>query len=89
MRIGLTKAERALQKHSSRTGSSFSTNATIASQYNQEGINIVKQILNDPNKIVTPNKLGGIDIYKPNGQGIRFWKDGSMKGLLEPTKRVK
>jgi filamentous hemagglutinin len=80
----LTKAGRALQKHSGRSGSAFNTSATKAADLNKAGQNIVDQIVNNPRSVEKGNRLGGIDIFATDGRGLRFNADGTFRGFLEP-----
>jgi RHS repeat-associated protein len=85
-RNGLTKAGRALQKHSSRPGSAFSTSATRAGDLNAVGQSLVDDILTVPGSMQRGNRLGGVDFLGPDGRGIRFNPDGSFRGFLEPPR---
>ncbi len=31
-----------------------------------------------------PNNVGGIDYYRSDGSGARFYQDGTFRGFLEP-----
>ncbi|HAH55895.1 MAG TPA: hypothetical protein DCM02_11605, partial [Flavobacterium sp.] len=86
-RNGLTKAGRAIQKHSDRLGSAYSYSSKKPDILNAEGQKIVDEILNNPQSIVKPNKFGGIDIISPNEKGVSYSADGSMRGFLEPNTR--
>ncbi|HED66643.1 MAG TPA: hypothetical protein ENJ09_13935 [Planctomycetes bacterium] len=85
-RNGLTKAGRALQKHSSRPGSAFSTAASRAGDLNAAGQSIVDDILTAPGSLQRENRLGGIDVLAPGGRGVRFNPNGSFRGFLEPQR---
>jgi len=82
-RNGLTKAGRALQKHGSRSGSVFPK--VSGKMLNSRGQSILNEILHSPNKIVRPNRFGGLDIFdKITGRGVRYDAEGLFKGFLEP-----
>ncbi len=80
----LTKAGRALQKHSDRTGSAFDAPSKKANDLNRQGQDIVDDILTNPGSSRRPNKLGGEDVIAPDGRGVRYNPDGSFRGFLEP-----
>ncbi|MFN7397198.1 MAG: RHS repeat-associated core domain-containing protein [bacterium] len=82
---GLTKAGRALQKHSDRPGSAFNNPGSKSpGSLNPAGQNVVDDILTTPGTQVKPNRLGGIDVVAPDGRGVRYNPDGSFRGFLEP-----
>ena len=82
---GLTKAGRALQKHGDREGSVFPKSSGSAADRNQQGQEILEEILSSDKQHSRPNRFGGEDIYDSNtGRGARFDGDGNMKGFLEP-----
>src|SRR5690606_38181157 len=56
---GLTVVGRALQKHAGREGSVFQGVKFSHKTANQEGLNILNQIMNSPNKVVQQAKGGG------------------------------
>ncbi len=75
----LTRAGRALQKHSSRKGSVFTRTGTTLKTLNQEGQAIVVEILGDPRTkfIADVAKENGkiisvIDAIAYDGLGMRF-----------------
>lgn len=53
---------------------------------NAQGQAILEEILNGTQqKIVSPNKFGGRDIFDAvTGLGVRFDANGAMMGFLEP-----
>jgi hypothetical protein len=82
---GLTKAGRALQKHGDRGGSVFPKSTGNAAGRNQQGQDILDDILKSGNQTSKPNRFGGNDIFDNNtGRGVRFDGDGNMMGFLEP-----
>ena len=83
-RNGLTKAGRALQKHSSRRGSAYRTSATKASDLNRAGQSIVDDIINNPGSTIKRAHHGGTDVVSPDGRGIGYNPDGTFRGFLEP-----
>ncbi len=82
---GLTKAGRGLQKHGDRKNSIFPKSKGSPAERNKQGQDVLEGILKSNNKTSTPNRFGDEDIYDNNtGRGVRFNKDGSMRGFLEP-----
>jgi filamentous hemagglutinin len=45
---------------------------------------VVDEILNDPDSARRSNRYGGEDVIAPDGRGVRFDRDGSLRGFLEP-----
>ena len=83
----LTKVGRALQKHGSRQGSNFPTATGNAASKNQQGIQILDDILSNSKSTVKPgNRFDGFDVMGPNGQGARFDKNGLFRGFIEGSK---
>ena len=85
-RNGLTRAGRALQKHSNRLGSVFEKplNGQKKSDYNAKGSETLSYILNDNNATVSSNRYGGFDVKDSSGRGARFDGEGIFIGFLEP-----
>ena len=83
-RNGLTKAGRALQKHSSRRGSVYRTSATKARGLNSAGQSIADDIINNSRSTITRRANGSMDVISPDGRGIRYNPDGTFRGFLEP-----
>ena len=87
-RKGLTEAGRALQKHSSRPGSTFPRTQGNVAQSNQAGQHVVDDILTSPGAMTTRRhhaRFGEvIEIRAPNGKGVRYDANGNFLGLLEP-----
>jgi hypothetical protein len=86
----LSAAGRALQKHGGRDDSAFPSAKGNPAAINDQGQQIVDDILNNPNSTVTQRNTGRfgnvIDITAPNGLGIRYSADGKFIGFLEPSK---
>lgn len=89
----LTKAGRALQKHSERVNPTFPKPTGNPTEVNIQGQKMLDEILNHPDKQIIIQQLKRsnndtvIDVFIPNGHGARFTKDGKeMVGFLEPKK---
>ena len=91
-RGGLTKAGRAMQKHSERINPTFPKPTGSAHEINMQGQRVLDKILNHPDKQIILDESARskelvIDIFIPNGHGARFSRDGKkMIGFLEPKK---
>jgi RHS repeat-associated protein len=83
-RNGLTRAGRALQKHSDRPGSAF-PQVSGHEKLNQVGQNVVDDILTAPGAIHSYNRFKGADVVAPDGRGVRYDANGAFMGFLEPT----
>jgi hypothetical protein len=83
----LTKAGRAWQKHGDRLQSKFPKALGNPIALNQQAEIIVNGILTHPQRTVTQRhhaRFGNIiDIYVPNGQGVRYDVSGNFIGLIE------
>ena len=84
-RGGLSKAGRALDKHGGRPGSAFSKATGNPAARNNYGQFHLDDILTYPKGYSAPNKFGGMDFYRPDGSGARFYVDGTFRGFLEPN----
>ncbi len=81
----LTKSGRALQKHGSRSGSSFPKATGNSESKNKQGQEILEGIVSDPESTSKEgNRFGGTDVTAPDGKGARFDQDGKFRGFLEP-----
>jgi uncharacterized protein RhaS with RHS repeats len=85
----LTEAGRALQKHANRSGSAFSGTTGPPSAWNQQGEQVLEQILNDPGATSSQGynrNVGNVlDVTDSTGKGARFTADGAeFVGFLEP-----
>ncbi len=81
----LTVAGRALAKHNpiSRPGSAFPIPTGNPAAVNDLAHEVVGEILSNPGTVKIPR--GGVyDIVAPDGRGLRFNADGTLKGFLEP-----
>ncbi len=89
-RNGLTKAGRALQKHSSRSGSVYvrPTGKLNPANYNRVGQEVAEDILTTPGSITQyrhHSRYGYIyEVKAPDGRALRFDSDGILMGFLEP-----
>ena len=81
----MTKAGRALQKHGSRPGSVFPKATGNSVSKNMQGQYHLDDILTHPKGYSKPNRLGGIDYYRPDGSGVRFYSNDQFRGFLEPN----
>lgn len=83
----LTRAGRALQKHSppGRPASAFPKVSGGPEAINGQGQKVLDSILNDPGATIkNGNRFGGFDVTAPDGKGARFDSDGLFRGFLEP-----
>ena len=85
----LTKAGRALQKHSNRLHSAFpKPHPSTAANINRVGQNILQTILTDPHskRSTRHTRAFGkvIEIRAPDGKGVRYSASGTFIGFLEP-----
>jgi hypothetical protein len=81
---GLTMAGRALQKHAGREGSSFSNIKFSGKTANEDGLNVVKSILNAENKVVQNLENGTTNIFdKATGRGVNISRDGKFNGFRD------
>lgn len=82
-KAGLTKAGRALAKHGGREQSVFPKAVGNPEQINLEGQKILESILNNPNSKITNLGEKGFKIYDPEGKGLFYYKDGTLRGFIE------
>jgi hypothetical protein len=85
----LTKAGRALQKHSNRPSSAFSKpTPETAADYNKAGQDILDDILTHPASHFSTRHTRAfgkvIEIRAADGKGVRYQDDGTFIGFLEP-----
>jgi hypothetical protein len=86
----LTKAGRALQKHSDEGSAFFTKPSGILNPatYNRAGVAYVRGILDDPAARVVRyrHKIYGeiVDIRLPSRHGLRFRANGTFMGFLDP-----
>lgn len=87
-RGGLSAAGRQLQKHGSRPGSAFPGARGNPSAINQQGQQIVDDILTTPGTTTVSRhhaRFGDVtEIRAPDGRGLRYGSDGRFLGFLEP-----
>ena len=87
-RGGLSAAGRQLQKHGSRPGSAFPGARGNPSAINQQGQQIVDDILTTPGTTTISRhhaRFGDVtEIHAPDGRGLRYGSDGRFLGFLEP-----
>ena len=77
-------AGRALAKHGGRTGSVFPQATGNPSAINEQGQNVLEDILANVSK-TSSNKYGGQDYFGGQyGGGARFDGQGGFIGFLEP-----
>ncbi|MEN8215601.1 MAG: hypothetical protein ABFS56_04360 [Pseudomonadota bacterium] len=83
----LSKAGHALQKHGERQASVFPKGLGNPEAINKQASDIVNNILTHPNNTQTQRHHARfdniIDIYAPNGQGIRYDATGKFIGFIE------
>jgi len=83
-RSGLTQAGRALEKHGSRGGVFPQATGNVGAK-NAQGQQVLQDILSSQNQTISPNRLGGRDIFDAaTGRGVRYDGSGKMMGFLEP-----
>ncbi len=87
-RGGHTAAGRSLQKHGDRVGSAYPKIAGTPSNRNSIGKQILREIITDPGiRAVesTHRHFGDIlEVFASDGRGVRFLRDGTFIGFLEP-----
>jgi len=84
---GLTVVGRALQKHAGREGSAFQIAKFSHKTANDEGLGILNQIINSPNKVIQQAKGGGQLVFdKTTGRGFGVSREGLFNGFRELTK---
>ncbi|MFA6119335.1 MAG: tetratricopeptide repeat protein [Parachlamydiales bacterium] len=82
-REGLTKSGRALAKHGGREPSVFPKPLGNPEQINLQGQKILESILNNPNSKIINLGEKGFKIYDPEGKGLFYYKDGTLRGFIE------
>jgi len=80
----LTKAGRALEKHGSRPGSAFPPAKGTPEEKNEQGQEVLDDILTDPGARITVEPGGRITVWDSQGRGAQWNSDGSFKGFREP-----
>jgi len=83
----LTKAGHALQKHGNRAGSVFPKVHGKPYVINESARRLIRNILSHDNVKYLHRYHGRfgkiVDIYIPNGQGIRYHSNGQFIGFIE------
>ncbi len=86
-RSGLTVAGRALQKHGERLGSLFPKPKGNPQAINEQASTLVVGILTHSKRTITKRhhaRFGNVvEIYAPNGQGIRYDSHNHFIGFIE------
>ena len=87
----LTKAGHALQKHANRADSAFPRVNGNAAALNNAAQQQVDDILTSPGSTMIERETGRfgqvIDVYAPDGRGVRYTTEGEFVGFLEPPKK--
>ena len=83
-RGGYTRAGRALAKHGEREITVFPKGMGTPAQINEQGQNILHEILTDSQAAIYPNRFGGVDIFARSGRGARYDEKGFLMGFLQP-----
>ncbi|MDR2008632.1 MAG: hypothetical protein LBQ34_06650 [Alphaproteobacteria bacterium] len=84
---GLTTVGRALQKHIGREGSVFQGIKFSHKTANQEGLNVLNEIMNSSDKVIQQAKGGGQYIFdKTTGRGFGVSREGLFNGFRELPK---
>ncbi|QJB56875.1 DUF637 domain-containing protein [Pseudodesulfovibrio sp. zrk46] len=85
---GISPLSRAIDKHSSRSGSVYNSVSGSPNVKNAKAQELLEEIMNNPKTVVvekTSNRFGNhIDMIAPDGKGLRFGKNGNFIGVLEP-----
>lgn len=83
----LTRAGRALQKHSNRPNSSFPPTNGSPTNWNNAGQRELDNIIENPNSSIRyGNRHNGYDIIIPSGKGAAFDSRSIFRGFLEPPR---
>jgi len=85
----LTKVGHALQKHAGRSGSAFPRALGPEAAWNQKGLEVLKEIIENPQTIAReiehPRYGKIVEVVDPTGRGARFSSDlNSLIGFIEP-----
>jgi len=83
---GLTEAARALTKHASgqRATGTFPKLTGGIEKQNATALGIIDDVLKNPNSTFSNLSRGGLEVRAPDGRGLRYNKDGSFSGFLDP-----
>ncbi len=83
-RKDIAKAGRSLQKKGKNPNSVYPKIKGNTQEVNNQGYRILSEILNNPDTTVAGLGRGGVEFRSPNGWGIRYNKNGSFSGFVEP-----
>jgi hypothetical protein len=81
---GLSAAARAWEKHAEREAGVFEVLKGNVASKNQSADSFVREVLGSKDTAVKQLSKGGVEYRLPDGRGIRFNKDGSISGFLDP-----
>ena len=79
-----TRAGQPLDKHGNRPITDYPKPKGNAKEVNDLGLEVVEDILNDPDARIYERERGGREVRLPNGKGVRFNENNQQTGLLEP-----
>ncbi len=79
-----TRAGRSSTKHCVRPGRLYPVPKGNKPEINQLAHRIVEEILNDPDLVGRWKSDGRFEVKTPDGRGIDFYPDGTMRGFREP-----
>ena len=86
----MTQIARALQKHSGRANSSFSNIKFSGKTATEDGLNVLKDIMNSKKKIIDMESNGTKTIYdKATGRGFNISREGKFNGFRDLKERSK
>lgn len=81
---GLTVVGRALQKHAGREGSSFADIQFSGKTGNQQGLNIMNEILGSKNQLIEAETNGTKTIFdNTTGRGVNVSRNGTFNGFRD------
>ena len=87
---GMTQIGRALQKHAGRANSSFSNINFSGKTATEDGLNVLKDIMNSKKKIIDLESNGTKTIYdKATGRGFSISREGKFNGFRDLKERSK
>lgn len=84
---GRSKAGRSAEKKGSRPGSVYPPTTGAPEEINEQGQEILDDMLNDPDSTIEVDDRGRTTVTAPDGRSARFNPDGSMQGFREPEPR--
>lgn len=81
---GLTAVGRALQKHAGREGSSFADIQFSGKTGNQQGLDVMNEILGSKNQMIEKLENGTSNIFDKNtGRGVNVSRNGTFNGFRD------